>query len=129
MVDYKGIIEKYRNKGIKTTEIKGIFASLREAGATREDLTKDLQESILNLFKGGRTEEKQEYYNTFLLDIIAFFSLSMLKPGSEAKEHKKTEEGCETPSEDAIYAKPEDFEDMDYDEEFLKDVGWENPDG
>jgi len=134
VVNYKEIIEQYHNKGIKASEIRRIFASLREAGATRQDLTKDLHESILNLFKGNRTEEEQAYYNSFLLDIIVFCSTFILNSAPEKEktsqpESKQVEEGCETPPEDVLSVKPEDFKKPEYDHELLKEMGWENPDG
>lgn len=123
VVDYKGIIGKYSNKAVKPTEIKGIFASLREAGVTRQDLTKELQGHILGLFENNRTKQKQEKFNVFILDLIAFFTASMLKSNP-----KSNFEELDGESESNVELRPKKSK-MHYDYEFLKQVGWENPDG
>lgn len=130
MASYKDIIDQYRGKQIKPPEIMNIFASLKEAGASRQDITKDLQSDILSLFEADRTKEQQEYFNTFLLDLISFFSTFMLKPTAQVEpEVEVVEEGCETAPEDMIYPNPKESQPIHYDKEFLKTVGWENPDG
>lgn len=141
-MDYGVLLHQFENK-LKHTNMNSpinsgnflqylvtLFQELKQHGLTKKTLTANLVDQILKIFENNDFMEiYRRKYRNYLIYYITHLSNTMLVPTIGEKNEEKEivnsviEEGCETPKDQIINLKPEDFKDMEYDEEFEKILG------
>ena len=133
MNNYKIIIDKYKPKVLKGITPDIILQILVELCQNISKLTPEIKTYLIDILtENYPLEEKKENLKYFLIMYIKYFDDKDITKNTPIIQTPskiyKLEEGCETNPSDVINLKPEDFKDMEYDEEFLKKLGWK-PDG
>ena len=110
-----------------------LFQLLKQNGLTNEKLTPDLANQVLEIFEDDNLIKLYRIkHRVYLIHYIKYLSNTILAPGPpslppllpEKKEIiiPEIEDGCETPDDQLIKLKPEDFKDIEYDEEFIETI-------
>lgn len=130
MNNFKMIVDRYSYTELTPALILQVLTELHTNACLTPTATTYLVDKIVSIYP---IESKRESLKYYLLMYIKYFNNGHFPQNNDqvkqTEDDKIVEDGCEIDPNDVINLKPEDCRDMKYDVEFLKKIGWENPDG